>query len=189
MTIRKAIVATGLALVFGMGTASAAEGTNAGAPNSGKIGLGFQGIVAGSLLQGLSGRYWASEKVGTELNLFYGKVSLRKSENNDIININHDTDGNLLLATGKLIYAPVVKKHSLFYVGIEGGVGRVKYTQDSITSTNGTVYLVNPLIGSEFSFSEIPELGFNFEAGYKLHLAGPINLNYTSVSVGAHYFF
>jgi hypothetical protein len=200
MTIKKAILATGFALMFGMGTVSAAEKTEA--PNAGKLGLGYQGIVAGNLLQGISGRYWVNNNVGTELNLFYGKAGATNTDNDDynLIEINDSLKGDLVLATIKVLYAPVTKASSRFYVGLEGGIGHVSYQQDDriwdgssyidgVEKDSGNVYVVSPLIGSEFNLSGIPELGFNFEAGYKIHLAGPINLNYTSVSFGAHYYF
>ncbi len=191
MKMRKALVAAGLALMFGAGTVSAAE-----APNAGKFGLGYQGVFGGSILQGLSGRYWVNNNVGTELNLYYGKASIE-----GINFFANSLDGDLLLATAKVLYAPVVNPHSKFYVGIEGGIGSVNLSADD-ESTPGDigVYVVNPLIGSEFNFSEFPEIGFNFEVGYKFHHISykndpdvpddiSINLDGTFVSLGAHYYF
>lgn len=197
MTIKKAMLATGFALMFGMGTVAATERTEA--PNAGKLGLGYQGMFAGNLLQGISGRYWVNNKVGTELNLFYGKAKLDNYDGG-ILTTNDNPQGDLLLATAKVLYSPVVKTQSRFYVGLEGGIGHVNLqyddaiwngTQriDEVVKDSGKVYVFSPLIGSEFNLSGIPELGFNFEAGYKLHFAGPINFDYTSVSFGAHYYF
>ena len=190
MKMRKALVAAGLALMFGAGTVSAAE-----APNAGKFGLGYQGVFGGSILQGLSGRYWVNNNVGTELNLYYGKASIE-----GINFFANSLDGDLLLATAKVMYSPVVNAHSRFYFGLEGGLGSIGLQQNGVDIPGDvSVYVINPFIGSEFNFSEIPELGFNFEVGYKIHNVTynpdssttdlKINLDGTFVSVGAHYYF
>jgi len=187
MTIRKTIVAGGFALLLGMGTASAAPLPETIAPNAGKYSLGYQGVIGGSMLDGMSSRYWINNKVGTELNLFLGKGAFREHS--------RDVTGNLVIATAKVMYAPVVKTYSRFYVGLEGGIGggNTSDTSPSIDPLNNNEagYVINPLMGTEFNFSEIPELGFNFEVGYKTHIinANGINVGFTSVSLGAHYYF
>ncbi len=189
MKIRKAILAVACALMFGAGTSYAAVQ----APNAGKFGLGYQGVFGGSILQGLSARYLVNNNVGTELNLYYGNASIDGYGGGAF-------DGDLLLATAKVMYSPVVNAHSRFYFGLEGGLGSIGLQQNGVDIPGDvSVYVINPFIGSEFNFSEIPELGFNFEVGYKIHNVTynpdssttdlKINLDGTFVSVGAHYYF
>jgi hypothetical protein len=177
MKATKALVAAGLAVMLGAGTASAQDG---------KIGLGYQGIFAGDILNGVSARYWIDKNWGAELNVFYGTIGA---------DINGTDIGNvdLLLGTAKVLYAPVVKANSKFYVGIEGGLGSVGGDIDPV---DVSIWTLAPLMGVEYSFSDIPELGLNFEVGYKLHnvnvdTPGPevdVHINGTFVSLGAHYY-
>ncbi|ACF44649.1 hypothetical protein [Pelodictyon phaeoclathratiforme] len=190
MKIRKAIAAAALALVFGAGTVSAAT-SQPEAPNCGKFGLGYQGVVAGSFLQGVSGRYWFDNNVAGELNLFYGRASVEMGSS-------ELGKGDLLLGTAKILYAPVVKTNSRFYVGVEGGLGSIDGNIGSSMSLPDTsVWTAEPLFGAEFNFTEFPELGVNFEVGYKWHHVNSdlgsndldINLDGTTVAFGAHYYF
>ncbi|NTU58705.1 MAG: hypothetical protein HGB00_07275 [Chlorobiaceae bacterium] len=189
-----ASVCLAASFVFGSGTtAIAAEASNG--PNAGKVGLGYEGIFGGSILQGLSGRYWVNNNVAAEVNFFYGNATV-----SGINFIANKLDGDLLLGTAKVMFSPVVKPHSRFYVGIEGGLGSINLEADGVgTPGDVGVYVVNPLIGSEFSFAEIPELGFNFEVGYKFHHIDytndanvgdiDIDLNGIAIALGAHYYF
>ncbi len=189
MKVRKVITAAALALVFGAGTASAATSEPV-APNCGKFGLGYQGVVAGSFLQGVSGRYWINNNVAAEVSLFYGTAGIDSGSS-------HVGDADLLLGTAKILYAPIVKANSRFYVGLEGGLGDVNLNGNSNPLLPDTsVWTAEPLFGAEFNFAEFPELGVNFEVGYKWHHinadANPdldINLDGTTVAFGAHYYF
>ena len=183
MKMRKAVLLAGLALMFGAGTASAA-------PNAEKFGLGYQGIFGGDILQGISGRYWIDNNWGAELNVFYGTIG---TQHNGVDGL----DADLLLGTVKVLYAPVVKTNSRFYVGLEGGLGTVGSDNDLFEGADVSLWTINPLIGAEYSFSDIPELGLNFEVGYKFHHVNvndagdetDVNLDGTFVSLGAHYYF
>ncbi|NTW56647.1 MAG: hypothetical protein HGB20_06345 [Chlorobiaceae bacterium] len=180
MKATKALVAAGLAVMLGAGTASAQDG---------KIGLGYQGIIAGDFLNGVSARYWFDKNWGAELNVFYGTAGL------DFDNT-HAGDADLLLGTAKVLYAPVVKATSKFYVGIEGGLGSVGGDNPLTDNVDISLWTISPLFGVEYSFSDIPELGLNFEVGYKFHhvnadTPGPeidVNVDGTFVSLGAHYY-
>jgi hypothetical protein len=190
--MKKVISAVFLALLCGTGTAMAAE--NEGC-NTKKFSLGYEGVFAGDILQGLSTRYWFNNNVGGELNLFYGNVGLRVQD--------PPIDGNLDLfyASAKLLYAPVVKQNSRFYFGLEGGIGSVGVENNDVDLLPGdiSVYTISPLIGAEFRFSEIPDLCFNWEVGYKFQQIswdgdGPdeeidVNIDGTFVTLGAHYYF
>lgn len=187
MKMTKAVVAAGLAVMLGTGSAVAGEN-----PMTGKFGLGYQGVFAGDILQGISGRYWATENFGGELNLFYGNVGLEVEPSGD------EASADLLLGSLKLMYSPIVKENSRFYVGIEGGIGSVNAEINGVDMPGDiTVYTINPLFGAEYNFSELPELGLNFEVGYKFHNVSyeddpvdvDVNLDGTFVSLGAHYYF
>ena len=90
-----------------------------------------------------------------------------------------------------------MKTNSRFYVGLEGGLGSVGGDTLDALDADVSVWTINPLMGAEYSFSDIPELGLNFEVGYKFHhinvdTPGPefdVNLDGTFVSLGAHYYF
>ncbi|NTW52063.1 MAG: hypothetical protein HGB22_05700 [Chlorobiaceae bacterium] len=186
--MKKTISAVILALICGAGSASAAEPLNVR-----KASVGYEGVFAGNVLQGISSRYWFTKNVGSELNVFYGSVGV-DSATEDI-----DIKGDLFLASAKVLYAPVVKDHSKFYLGFEGGIGSIGAKKDDKNVLPGdiSVYTYGPLVGAEFNFAEIPELGLNWEVGYKFHNANysddsrdiDVNLNGTYVSLGAHYYF
>lgn len=193
MKMTKAVVAAGLAVMLGAGSAVAAEN-----PMTGKFGLGYQGVFAGDILQGISGRYWATENFGGEINLFYGRAGYDVEFLGTEVEDGH---GDLLLGTLKLMYSPIVKENSRFYVGLEGGIGSVNAEEDGSEMPGDiTVYTINPFFGAEYNFTELPELGLNFEVGYKFHnvsideVVDPgvdvdVNLDGTFVSLGAHYYF
>jgi hypothetical protein len=188
--MKKVISAALLALLCGSGTALAAD--NEGC-NTKKFSLGYEGVFAGDVLQGLSSRYWFNNNVAGEVNLFYGNVGL-KVEDTPI-------DGNmdLFYASAKLLYAPIVKTNSRFYVGLEGGIGSIGVENNDKDVLPGeiSVYTISPLIGAEFRFTEIPDICFNWEVGYKFQNVNydgddtevDVNIDGTFVSLGAHYYF
>jgi len=192
--MKKTLSAALLALLCGSGTAFAAD--NSEAPNVRKLSLGYEGILAGNVLQGVSTRYWFNNNVGGELNGYFGRLGIN-ADNSSY----DDSHVSLLMGSAKLLYAPVVKAHSRFYVGIEGGVGNVGVEvndKDALPGVDVNVYTVSPLIGSEFYFAEMPELGLNWEVGYRFQSinvnsdsAGDVDLKLdgTFVTLGAHYYF
>lgn len=190
--VTKAIAAAGLAVMIGSGSAFAAE-----APNAGSVGLGYQGVFGGDILQGVSARGWVSNDIALEGNFFYGNVDVTAD------GVPFDIfDGSLYLFTGKIAYAPVVNSNSRFYFGAEVGMGTVDVSEviGSDPNEDTDVFVYGPLIGAEHYFSEFPEVGFNWEVQYQFHEidSGPddaddedihIDLNGIFVKVGAHYYF
>ena len=192
--MKKILSAALLALLCGSGNAYAVD-NSAAAPDTKKLSLGYEGVLAGNFLQGVSSRYWFTDNVGGELNFYYGRLGLNV-ENAGI----DDAHASLLMGSAKVLYAPVVKAHSRFYVGLEGGIGNVgvENKDKDVLPGDVNVYTVSPLIGSEFYFAETPELGLNWEVGYRFQtinwdngLAGnaDLKLDGTFVTVGAHYYF
>lgn len=139
------------------------------------IGVGYQGVFLGDVLQGLSGRAWFDE-VGVEANLSQMKASVG------------DTDADLFLFGAKALYAPVVKENSKFYVGLEGQFGSVDFDGDDADITQ-----FGPLFGAEYRFTELPEMGFCWEVGYRFLEADldgyDLELDGISVALGLHYYF
>ncbi len=191
--MKKILSAVLLALLCGSGNAFAMD--NVEGPNVKKFSLGYEGILAGNIVQGLSSRYWFNNNVGGELNVSYGRLGI----NYDGTPID-DSHVSLLMGSAKIMYAPVVRSHSRFYVGLEGGIGNVgieENDQDALPGTDVTVYTISPLIGSEFYFAEFPELGLNWEVGYRFQTVNidndgddiDLKLDGTFVTVGAHYYF
>ncbi len=204
MTMRKTVAVVALALMFGVGTASASvmEGRN-----TNKISVGYQGQdLAGvgnvgtadlGTLNGFSVRSWVSNQVGVEGNISVGNWT---DENNLGVSV---TEDSVLLGTIKGLYAPVVRENSRFYVGLEAGLGRFNEEETSHSTANNSIYVVKPLIGVEYNFAGIPELGINFEVGYlfagihwdeDVYGAGSVepyrnSTSGISLGWGAHYYF
>jgi hypothetical protein len=163
---------------------------NANAAGDVKVGLGYEGMIMGSFLQGISARAWMGP-LGLEGNIFTGRV---KAE------ADGDTLGKAdLNAIGlKAMFAPIVKANSKFYVGADIGYGKAKFEAGDLDA-DGKVWLVGPFFGAEYFFQEIPELGFNWEVGYKfskISLDVPdedanadLKLDGINIVLGVHYYF
>ncbi|UZJ37165.1 hypothetical protein [Prosthecochloris sp. SCSIO W1103] len=186
----KALATAGLAVLLGAGSATAAEG-----PNVGKVGIGPQVInmwtdyadpFSGA---GFSVRWWATNEFGVEGNVYYGTTD-------EEIPWGADLSSDTILGTIKLMYAPVVNENSRFYVGLEGGLGSSSWDENGSEVDSDDFYLIQPLIGTEFNFSEFTEVGFNFEVGYSFTGEDDgddsdyeYDLSGVAVGIGAHYYF
>ncbi len=206
MIMRKTVAIVALALALGAGTASASSATEG--RNIGKLSIGYQGLdlntgsgefsISG-VANGLSSRYWINNEVGIEGNLYLQSAS-RKYPGS------YDDERSVLAGTIKGMYAPVVKENSRFYVGLEAGLGRVHYEQNYVDpedfhlneSYTNTLWLVRPLVGAEYNFAGIPELGVNFEVGYLFSgyddssdgsPSDTYDMSGISIGAGVHYFF
>ena len=139
------------------------------------FGVGYQSILPGNILDGVSARAWLG-MLGLDANLFQATVST-------------DTqDVKVWLGAGRVMFAPIVKANSKFYVGGEVGFGKLDTGNDSTT-----LKIFGGFLGSEFMFQEFPELGFNWEVGYRLAKedveGAKADLKGVSVSMGIHYYF
>ena len=176
MSFKKIVFAL---LVFVPGMALAG-----GTDNTGQISLGYSGMFTGSFLQGISLRSWASKKAGFEGNMFYAHLGVDNGE--------EENDASLYAFTVKGLYAPVVRENSRFYFGLEGGYGRGE-VDDEDDGLN--LLLISPLIGAEYHLSGLPEIGFNWEVGYKWTRAsvdgtdGSLDISAVGTTIGAHYYF
>ena len=198
MIMRKTVAVVALALALGAGTASASavEGRNVSKFSIGYQGLdlntGHSGFSISGVANGLSSRYWINNEVGIEGNIYLHSTSTKPTGGDE-------EKTSVLAGTIKGMYAPVVKENSRFYVGLEAGLGRVHYEEideddaEFDSSNTDSFWLVRPLIGAEYNFSGIPELGVNFEVGYLLsgydsdHTTD--DMSGISIGAGAHYYF
>ena len=170
-----------IALMFFFLTAAAASADDG---SIGKIGVGFEGMKYGNLITGVSTRSWILNRFGFEGNVFYGKVKCSYSE--------ETITGDLWEVEPKVMVAIFVNQNSRFYAGAKLGYGRFGFEASDLSKHKG-VFNPGVLIGTEFSFSELPELGFNFEFGYSRNLYKiegiKITIDGTSVAGGIHYYF
>jgi len=184
------IVAVAMVMMFlSVGSAFAAEdGKNF---ISNKVGVGYQGMVAGSFLNGLSVRGWIGERVGLEGNVFYGQADLD-------VNGNDAFKADLWMLEAKAMYAFIVKSYSKFYAGAKVGYGQVTAETGSSKLLDGeSIWTPGIFVGAEWSFPQLPEVGFNFDVGYSALIfnnsvgSADIDLNIHGVNAtfGIHYYF
>lgn len=154
------------------------------------FGVGYQGMFLGNLLNGASGRYWMSENMGFEMDLFHLYTDINLPAGAGVA----ATHAHVIDFMEKVLYAPIVKENSRFYVGAQVGYGVLIIKGDG-NDTN--MITAGPLMGAEYHFQGLPELGFNFEVGYlwnyvfqgvdpadtDVHLLG------INVALGVHYYF
>jgi len=113
------------------------------------IGVGYNGMYIGEFISGISARTWVKDDIGLEINV--GDLGVKYGGDK----------ADLLIGTGKFLYAPIVHSNSKFYIGVE--VGGIKLSFND-ASTGG--YMVRPFFGSEYRFSEMKELGFTWDIGW-----------------------
>ena len=151
--------------------------------NTRRLGLGYEGIFMGDYLSGISLRYWSSDRIGFEGNIFHARIGI------DLEDVG-DADLNAFIIGAKALYATVVKQNSKFYLGLEAGYGKADIDD---VSEDLDLLIVSPLFGAEYCFGEIPELGFNWEVGYKFNFfdVDVVDFDVVGVSVGfgIHYYF
>lgn len=159
-----------------------------------KIGLGCEGMFFGPLIQGASARVWSGQ-IGGEANIFTGRVKAETDDSTMKVSLN---------SIGlKGMFAPVVKANSKFYVGAQLGYGDFKGNAGDFlgggATYKGRLLTYGPLMGAEFSWQELPEIGINLEVGYlfnKIKLDNDadestldLNMDGINVSLGVHYYF
>jgi len=135
-----------------------------------KIGVGYQGMFNGNMLNGLSVRGWfgPNTAIGGELNLFYvaSKADLSFAGNGL-----GSADADLWMAELKFMYAFLVRQNSRFYAGAKIAYGQYDVTggpnfNPGFAELKGRAIIPGILVGAEWNFPALPELGFNFDVGY-----------------------
>ena len=196
----RCVVIAALMVFLSVGSAMADDGKNF---ISNKVGVGYQGMVAGSFLNGLSVRGWVTDRVGLELNGFYGKVDEKIYEGGYG---RTDLDADLWMIEAKAMYAFISRNYSKFYAGAKVGYGHTDASDNSggggpASTINGTSFWApGVFIGSEWSFPQLPEVGFNFDVGYTWFLYDnklsedpyvymDLDVQGISATFGIHYYF
>jgi len=171
------------------------------------IGAGYQAMFLGEFFQGASVRAWIDKKWGLEGNLMQASMDVDVDmtsyyDPNDYVKMG--ADGDLYFLSGKIMYAPIIRENSQFYVGFELGYGKASLDFDVSSigvDLDADVLAFGPLFGVEYRFQGLPELGFNWEVGYRFGDAdgdvdtpiGKANLDASisgiTVCLGVHYYF
>lgn len=149
--MKKVLCITMMALMA-MAVAQAEEGSH----EVSQIGVGLRAIMfpQGDIMPAATIR-WAPAPLGGEI--LIGQLT-------------DNTDGgdevSMLSLAGKVLYSLIERENSAFYVGGELGMDKYELTNSGTTFWDETAISFGGLVGSEWRFSELPELGFNFEVGY-----------------------
>ncbi|PKN06466.1 MAG: hypothetical protein CVU72_04315 [Deltaproteobacteria bacterium HGW-Deltaproteobacteria-7] len=162
-----------------------------------KVGVGYQGMVVGSFLNGISVRGWIGERVGLEASGFYGRVDAEIEQGSEKETL---MKADLWMVEAKAMYAIIARSNSKFYAGGKIGYGQLGMT-DAPGNIDGSSILTPGLfIGSEWSFPGLPEVGFNFDVGYSWliydnkvnddpYVYMDVNLSGVNATFGVHYYF
>jgi hypothetical protein len=156
-----------------------------------KVGVGYQGMFAGDFLHGVSARAWPTDRFAVEGNFFYGGIDVEVDTPYD----DYGEDADLYAGEIKLFYAPIVRQYCKFYGGLQGSIGEIDL--DGEIDYNDEIYGLGIFVGSEFHFQEIPELGFNFDVGYKHYFYDDeiddtdidLEIKGIGVTFGTHFYF
>jgi len=133
---------------------------------SNRVGVGYQGMLTGDILNGISVRGWFGNNFGLEGNLFYGNLDADVDVSGGNVG---SGDADVWFVEIKPLYAFIVKPNSRFYAGMKLGYGEA----DIDVKVGGIKVNIDPdfweigvLVGSEFSLPFMPEVAFNFDVGY-----------------------
>lgn len=154
----------------------------------GNIGVGYQGVVMGNLLSGLAVRGQPAP-IGWQVELVQGMLEVDPSGGSAL-------EADIMILKGKGYYALIERANSSFYVGASLG-----YWMAEIDPGGGSAdidgFSIAPLMGAEWNFEELPELGINFEISYEIEMleadasgsTADINAYGIAVSTGVTYYF
>ena len=173
--------------IMALMTVSAVRAEEA-AGEPGNLGIGYQGIFFGDMINALSLR-WAPAPLGGQIEFGEGGAALSVPGSPDV-------DLEIIMLKGKMYYTIIQRENSAFYAGASLG-----YYMFELDPGGGSMdingFSIAPLIGTEWRFQGLPELGLNFEISYEfndftLDTGGgdvDIGLRGITVSTGIHYYF
>lgn len=147
------------------------------ADTAGKFGLGLSKVIEEDAVA-LAGRYWTTEDTAIQGTAYY---------QNDETGNDEFTSYAVAL---KGIFAPIVRENSKFLVSLEAGYTEAELEKPGDDAeTDG--WFVFPAMGAEFMLSGLPELGLNFEVGYRYEDSDDLDSQAGGVTgtVGAIYYF
>jgi len=163
----------------------------------GQIGVGYQGIFFGDLINALSIRM-APAPIGGQLEIGEGGGSLSTG------GAAADTDFEIFMLKGKGYYTLIQRENSAFYAGASLGYYIISIDDPAgnfttAGTTDVTGFSIAPLIGTEWNFQGLKELGFNFEISYEINnfdvdvpgtATDPdLGLRGITISTGVNYYF
>ena len=167
------------ALILATSMAAFSQAQETTAASTGDIGLGYQGIFLGNFFNGISVRY-APADVPMVAQAIYARYAG---------DVDGRGDGSINMLQGRLAYVLAEREQSKFYVG--GKFGYMNVSADSSTMIDG--FNFGPMFGTEFRFTELPEIGFNFDVGYDFNTMDAqgtdLDVDGINVTFGCHYYF
>lgn len=154
----------------------------------GNIGIGFQGIIPGLVLGDIFNGVAVRGKpapVGWQVEVIQGKID----DSGGVGPLSGDAE--LTVVKGKAYLALVERKNSVFYAGASAG-----YWVGELGSIDVDGWSIAPLVGAEWNFSDLPELGFNMEASYEIDQLEldngstvDLDISGVTISTGIIYYF
>ena len=185
-------VAIATLVVFMAAGPALAEGDNY---LSNRVGVGYQGMISGDLINGISVRGWIGDNFGLEGSLLYGGVGVDVPQGELL-------SADVTLFEAKAMYAFIVKSNSRFYLGAKLGYGQVELEMfdGELKILDDDFWTAGAFVGAEWSFPTIPEVAFNFDVGYNYikyednlfdEEGGEIELTLDGIAAtfGIHYYF
>ncbi len=169
----------------------------------GFFGIGYQGMNNSfGYHNGISIRF-APQPIG-------GAIVISQASSNgedQMAGSTAETTTSVFALQGKFMWSLIERKNSDFYIGGLVGLGYYQTETKNAATGNGeeedASFMLGFLAGTEFRFTELPEIGFNFEIGYNFegrndenkNAAGTTTGDYdtafggTYVSFGVNYYF
>ena len=179
-----------------------AEGEN-GAP--GRFGIGYQGVdYGGGRVMNQIALRMAPQPIGCAVVI--GEMGETTDSYEDGVKTG-ETERSMFTIQGKFYYSLIQRPNSDFYIGGLLGLGYNTYEYTPVGGGNvsedeTSEVILGVLAGVEWRFTELPELGINFEIGYNVSYEEDEEKNSTfadykdesafsgtTVSLGATYYF
>lgn len=161
-----------------------------------KIGAGYDGMYLGNIIQGASVRAWHG-RLGLEGIIFNGHVKADLTETGE--STVTPVKGTIYAFSLKGMYSLVEKENSRFYLGVQAACGTGKLDSSNFNySYSPTIWTYGPLMGYEFRWPGLPEIGVNVDTGYMLNYTKiddnpdwsmKAYLNGIFIAIGIHYYF
>lgn len=156
--------------------------------DTGKFGIGFHSTFP---LSGISGKYWTPAGIGIQGFLMRAGISVPTE----------DISASITTLGGRFLFTVEEKSRAKLYLGAGMNYTDASVREDDEFSeddeSGGSGLGLEGIGGVEYSFSDLPNLGFAFEFGINfLRLSAEefeddeLNLHFTtSGTVGIHYYF
>lgn len=185
----KKLLCIGIASLMAISMVQAEENTS----EPGIVGVGYEGMFMGDvLMNGLAVR-GRPAPVGWAVELAQG-------------NVDDDYEGSidLFALKGKVFYGIIQRENSAFYAGASLGYWMMEVHLRDEWKREDDGWSIAPLMGVEWNFQGLPELGFNFEVSYEFNSlsydrdepgaiasakSGDLTLNGIAVNTGVVYYF